>query len=92
MCSIAGLLFKAGKPADFGMTTGEALTRMLDATVHRGPDSAGWALYREPIGDDLRMRFFVENGDSGEGDAERIRNGLAEQGAKIVEEGILGWL
>ncbi len=90
MCSIAGLLFKGDKPADFGMTTGEALTRMLDATVHRGPDSAGWALYREPVGNELRMRFFVGNGESGEGDAERIRNGLAQQGAEIVDEGILG--
>jgi hypothetical protein len=41
------------------MTTGEALTAILDATLHRGPDSTGWALYHEPLEGLLRMRFFL---------------------------------
>ena len=59
MCAIAGLLFKKNVKRNFAMTTGQALTEILDATLHRGPDSAGWALYREPLEDLLRMRFLL---------------------------------
>lgn len=41
------------------MTTGQALTEILDATLHRGPDSAGWAIYKEPLDNVLRMRFLL---------------------------------
>lgn len=59
MCAIAGLLFKHNVKRNFAMTTGQALTEILDATLHRGPDSAGWALYREPLKDLYRMRFLL---------------------------------
>ena len=59
MCAIAGILFKKAKRTTLQMTTGEALTEMLDATLHRGPDSAGWALYREPRPGELRLRFLI---------------------------------
>lgn len=59
MCAIAGLLFKNTVKRNFAMTTGQALTEILDATLHRGPDSAGWALYREPLENLFRMRFLL---------------------------------
>ena len=59
MCAIAGLLFKHNVKRNFAMTTGQALTEILDATLHRGPDSAGWALYRDPLKDLYRMRFLL---------------------------------
>ena len=90
MCSIAGLLFKNGKRADFGMTAGQALTEMLHATVHRGPDSAGWALYKEPRPGELRMRFFIAAGEAGQEEIARIREGLAAQDAGIVEDDTMG--
>lgn len=49
MCAIAGILFKNDRRGNFNLTTGEALTLILDATLHRGPDSAGWALYQDPM-------------------------------------------
>ena len=36
MCAIAGLLYKNGRRDGLNMTTGQALTAMLDATLHRG--------------------------------------------------------
>ena len=41
MCGIAGLVFKDKKLHPVG----RFMTRMLDALQHRGPDSAGFALY-----------------------------------------------
>ncbi len=90
MCSIAGLLFKNGKRSEFGMTTGQALTEMLHATVHRGPDSAGFALYKEPSPGRLRLRFFVEPGETGAGQVDRIKAGLADQGARVVADDTMG--
>lgn len=62
MCGIAGILFKNAAPRPFKMTTGEALVEMLDALLHHGPDSAGYALYREPLEGALRLRFLVRKG------------------------------
>jgi len=62
MCSIAGILFKHNGRRKLDMTTGRALTEMMDACNHRGPDSAGWAIYREPREGEIRLRFFVSNG------------------------------
>lgn len=91
MCAIAGLLFKNGRRPDWPFTTGGALTEMLDATLHRGPDSAGWALYR-PVaeGGRLRMRFFIS--ETGETDREigHIRSVLADQKVRIMEENTIG--
>jgi methylamine---glutamate N-methyltransferase subunit A len=89
MCAIAGILFKDGK-RNLNMTTGEALTAMLDATLHRGPDSAGWALYHEPMGDLLRMRFFASDNGSREEEIHSIRKLLAAQNVEILKEKTIG--
>lgn len=90
MCSIAGILFKHGKRPNLGMSTGEALTEMMDACRHRGPDSAGWAIYKEPQEGQLRLRFFVRAGAGQSEDIARIQDGLARYGAQIVEDEALG--
>ena len=41
MCGIAGVIYKDRKPHQVG----EALTSMLESLQHRGPDSAGYAIY-----------------------------------------------
>jgi glutamate synthase domain-containing protein 1 len=41
VCGIAGVVFKDRKLHPVG----DALTKMLDALQHRGPDSAGFAIY-----------------------------------------------
>jgi len=41
MCGIAGVIYKDKKSHNIG----EALTSMLESLQHRGPDSAGYALY-----------------------------------------------
>jgi methylamine---glutamate N-methyltransferase subunit A len=84
MCSIAGILFKNGNRKNFPITTGQALTAMLTATLHRGPDSAGWALYREPVEGRIRLRFFVPAGEEGRAEKNRIARLLENLDAKIV--------
>ncbi|WP_022665867.1 amidophosphoribosyltransferase [Desulfospira joergensenii] len=90
MCAIAGILFKHDKNRKFKLTTGAALTEILDATLHRGPDSSGWALYRDPLEDLIRMRFFISVNGGARSDRERIRSVLAGQGVEIVKEEVLG--
>lgn len=90
MCSIAGILFKRNERRKKDMTTGQALTEMMDACRHRGPDSAGWAIYREPREGELRLRFFVSTGAEKERDVDKIREGLARYGARIVEDEVIG--
>jgi glutamate synthase domain-containing protein 1 len=51
MCGIAGIIHKDG-PGDVGLE----MTRMLQSMKHRGPDSAGYALYGDPS-ELLVMRF-----------------------------------
>jgi hypothetical protein len=90
MCSIAGILLKDGNHSGLGMTTGEALTEMMDACVHRGPDSAGWALYRSPVEGRLRLRFLVQDAKERERTVARIQAGLFEQGARLMDEELIG--
>ena len=90
MCSIAGILFKHNGRRGIDMTTGRALTEMMDACSHRGPDSAGWAIYREPREGELRLRFFVSRGPERDREVEQIREGFARHGALIVEEEVVG--
>ncbi len=52
MCGIAGIIHKNGRRGDVG----RELTSMLQSMKHRGPDSAGYALYGES-GDGLVMRL-----------------------------------
>jgi len=54
MCGIAGVMHR-GESANIG----HELTLMLQALKHRGPDSAGLALYGEPKADQYIMRFKV---------------------------------
>jgi methylamine---glutamate N-methyltransferase subunit A len=51
MCGIAGIIHTDG-PGDVGLE----MTKMLQSMKHRGPDSAGYALYGEPQ-EQLVMRF-----------------------------------
>ena len=90
MCGIAGILFKNSTHPEIGMTTGEALTEMLGALLHRGPDSAGFALYKDPLDEDLRLRFLVREGLEETEDVARIKDALAKHGAEIVEEDPMG--
>ena len=102
MCAIAGLLFKNDAERKFPMTTGQALTEMLDATLHRGPDSAGWALYREPLENLFRMRFLLSDIsrtkkvmgndiiDSESDKIRTIRRELDALGITIVEDAVEG--
>ncbi len=90
MCGIAGILFKNSDHSGLGMTTGQALIEMLDALQHRGPDSAGFALYRERLEDALRLRFLVREGAERAGDVARIREALDSCGAGIVQEETVG--
>jgi glutamate synthase domain-containing protein 1 len=43
MCGIAGIIYRDG-----AHPIGTDMTRMLQSMKHRGPDSTGYALYREP--------------------------------------------
>ncbi len=90
MCCIAGILFKHDKRPDLGMTTGEALTAMLHAQVHRGPDSAGWALYKNNHEGETRLRFFIAQDDGQPEEIAQIKKALAQQNAEIVQEQVLG--
>lgn len=54
MCGIAGLIHR-GKTGNIG----REMTAMLQALKHRGPDSAGFAVYGEPKPGELVMRFKV---------------------------------
>ncbi|MBF0209404.1 MAG: amidophosphoribosyltransferase [Desulfamplus sp.] len=106
MCAIAGLLFKHDLSRNFNMTTGEALTEILDATLHRGPDSAGWALYKEPLKKDnlIRMRFLltakeltqiqkqedVEAESKVEREIKKIRKQLESLNVTVIDEAVIG--
>ena len=74
------------------MTTGELLIEMLDALLHRGPDSAGYALYREPLDGAFRLRFLVREGAEAAGDVARIRQALSDHGATMIEDETVGRL
>jgi len=90
MCGIAGILFKDHASADIGMTTGQALAEMLVSLLHRGPDSAGFALYKEPLPDALRIRFLIGDGADRDVDVANIQQVLAEHGAEIINDDTIG--
>jgi glutamate synthase domain-containing protein 1 len=83
MCGIAGIMFKH---AGAELSTGKALIDMLDGCQHRGPDSTGFALYRDEQHGVLKLRFFVGEGDEADESVRRIKKTLDEQGAEIVED------
>ena len=87
MCGIAGILFKH---AEVGLETGKALIDMLDGCQHRGPDSTGFALYGAERADELRLRFFVGEGEAAEDSVRRIKQALAQHQARIIEDQRIG--
>ncbi len=89
MCAIAGILFKHDQRS-FNLTTGEALTKILDATVHRGMDSCGWALYKDPIKDTIRMRFFIPTDEAAASEINRIEKTLSGHQVSILKTRRLG--
>ncbi len=63
MCGIAGIIHR-GKTGAIG----REMTLMLQSMKHRGPDSAGFAIYGTPRAGELAMRFKVaENEDLASG-------------------------
>ncbi len=97
MCAIAGVLFKNDSKRKFKMSTGEALTEILDATLHRGPDSAGWALYKTPLnniykkvaGNLIRMRFLLPPKDA-QVSIKKIAKQLESLNVVIVKQYLIG--
>lgn len=87
MCGIAGIMYKH---AAEGLSTGQALIDMLDGCQHRGPDSTGFALYNEQHANELRLRFFVGEGDGAEASIGRIKELLTEHQARIIEDERIG--
>ena len=83
MCGIAGIMFK--RPGS-DLSTGQALVDMLDGCQHRGPDSTGFALYGEEHPGELKLRFFVGEGDEANGSIARIKAALDAHGAEIVDD------
>ncbi len=86
MCGIAGILFKDFRGAGRNLTAGQALINMLDGCQHRGPDSTGFALYRDDEAGLLRLRFFVGSGTEADQAIGKIKQVLAEQGAELIED------
>lgn len=87
MCGIAGILYKESTDKH---DIGKSLVRMLDGCQHRGKDSTGFALYREPTGGQLQLRFFVDEGAETAGAVSRVKAILDEYDAVIVEEESIG--
>ena len=63
---------------------------MLDGCQHRGPDSTGFALYGAERADELRLRFFVGEGEAAEDSVQRIKQALAQHQARIIEDQRIG--
>ena len=59
MCGIAGTLFKDFEATRRDLTAGQALINMLDGCQHRGPDSTGFALYRDSEEGSLQRRYWT---------------------------------
>ena len=85
MCGIAGLIHR-GRSGDIG----REMTSMLQALKHRGPDSAGFALYGKPDPDRQIMRFKVaEQEDLAKGFKihQQMRDRKATVDARLAELG-----
>lgn len=87
MCGIAGILFKGDQRSQ---TAGQALINMLDGCQHRGPDSTGFALYKEPTEGELRLRFLVGEGAEARKAIADIHAKFVEWDAEIVDEETVG--
>ena len=81
MCGIAGLIHR-GRVSDVGVE----MTSMLQALKHRGPDSTGYAVYRQGSPAEFVMRLKVaEQEDMGRGHGIRA----VIEARKAAVEGIL---
>ena len=83
MCGIAGIIHLDGPGA-----VGREMSRMLQSMKHRGPDSAGYALYGEP-GDLLVMRFtLADPNETGDFDfSERLERSRREVEVRLSKIG-----
>lgn len=82
MCGIAGIMLSS--PG----SVGQSLVGMLDGCQHRGPDSTGFALYRESCMDYLVCRVYLgQRETSGEAEAlaEKIFAIVESYGGKILQ-------
>jgi glutamate synthase domain-containing protein 1 len=73
-----------------GRDTGKALIDMLDGCQHRGPDSTGFALYGATSEEQLRLRFFICEGEQASSAGERVKAELTKQGAELLEDEVIG--
>ena len=87
MCGIAGIMFKTETTS---LDTGRSLVEMLDGCQHRGPDSTGFALYAPAVEGNLRIRFFVGEGDEAETTIKRIGEVLSEHHAEVISAETIG--
>ena len=71
-------------------STGRALIDMLDGCQHRGPDSTGFALYGDTAEDQLRMRFFVGEGERQQARIDRIKEIFKTHSAEILDDEVIG--
>jgi glutamate synthase domain-containing protein 1 len=60
VCGIAGIIYRDGALHPIG----DEMTRMLQSMKHRGPDSTGFALYREPENGGLVMRYKLADANT----------------------------
>jgi len=83
MCGIAGIIHTDG-PGDVG----REMTRMLQSMKHRGPDSAGYAVYGEP-GEMIVMRFkLADPTETGDFDfSERLERSRREVESRLSKIG-----
>tara|TARA_B100000029_G_scaffold266183_1_gene262185 strand:- start:1024 stop:1914 length:891 start_codon:yes stop_codon:yes gene_type:complete len=80
-------MFKGGGD---GAGTGKALVDMLDGCQHRGPDSTGFALYRQPRDGELRLRFFIGEEEQADAAVTHINEILSEHGADTLDAERIG--
>lgn len=82
MCGIAGIILSAPGPV------GQDLFEMLEGCQHRGPDSTGFALYREPHTDRLICRVYLDRDETSpevKALARKIFDIVESYGARILQ-------
>jgi glutamine phosphoribosylpyrophosphate amidotransferase len=77
MCGIAGILLEGPGPV------GESLVRMCAAMKHRGIDSTGFALYRDPDPDRLIVRLRFPDAAGWEPSVEKLMQTVLGSGGDI---------
>ena len=83
MCGIAGIVLN--EPGDIGTS----LLEMLDGCQHRGPDSTGFAMFRESYADRLVCRVYLrrrQEADEAARIAGEIRGIIEEYGGEVLDE------